>query len=103
MTSGAGVGDHTTSFLDRGCTGLSVEPRRELPIVCSRYAGTRQIWSFQGIGCQPTRPWVFSHQKTLFPYAYATKTQPAHEEFPLDWTPPPARNGLHRAVFVASR
>jgi hypothetical protein len=52
-------------------------------------------------GCRPTRAWLFHRLKSLFPYVYAPRTQPAHEEFPLDWTAPPP--GLARAVFVASR
>jgi hypothetical protein len=59
--------------------------------------------SFQGMGCRPTRPWIFNHLKRLFAHVYATKTQPAHEEFPLDWTTAPPGGGFHRAVFVASR
>jgi SAM-dependent methyltransferase len=182
---GAGVGDHTTFFLDRGCTVLSVEPRAEncqlftaamqahaktgysrvararlvqcdvgsmdryitetFDIVCAygllyhlaepqaaleamaRRCGDLLLLetcvsfganeainpepepqssasqSFQGMGCRPTRPWVFSQLTGLFAYVYATKTQPAHEEFPLDWTTPPPGGGLRRAVFVASR
>lgn len=182
---GAGVGDHTTFFLDRGCTVLSVEPRAEnchlfsaamqaqtqmgyakaararlvqcdvgsmdryitdtfdivyaygllyhvadpqaaleamsrrcgdllLLETCVSFGANEAInpepepqsaasQSFQGMGCRPTRPWVFNRLKELFAHAYATKTQPAHEEFPLDWTAPPPRGVLHRAVFVASR
>ena len=55
-------------------------------------------------GCRPTRAWVFSRLKELFPYAYATTTQPNHEEFPLDWKAPDlSPTLLHRAVFVGSR
>jgi hypothetical protein len=55
------------------------------------------------MGCRPTRPWVFNRLKRLFAHVYATKTQPAHEEFPLDWTVTPPKGVFHRAVFVASR
>lgn len=34
---------------------------------------------------------------------YAPLTQPAHEEFPLDWTAPRQPGTLSRAVFIASR
>lgn len=53
-----------------------------------------------GIGCRPTRPWVFSELKKHYPFVYVTKTQPNHDEFPSDWTV--VSTGLHRAVFVAS-
>src|SRR5882762_5851252 len=36
---GAGIGDHTTFFLDRGCSVLSVEPRLEN---CELYAAAMQ-------------------------------------------------------------
>ena len=58
-----------------------------------------------GMGCRPTRPWVFNSLKRLFSHVYITRTQPWHEEFPIDWRgAPPANNtGLYRSVFVASR
>lgn len=182
---GAGVGDHTTFFLDRNCRVVSVEPRQEN---CDLFAATmakhRKLGygkaenctlvqgdvesiaqnaggsfdivycygllyhvenpgavldalaqrcgdlllletrvsggsgeeihpvaedkaslsnTFHGMGCQPTRPWIFSRLKSLFGHAYVPRTQPAHEEFPLDWTIAfPAEQPV-RAVFVASR
>ncbi len=64
-----------------------------------------QAWS--GLGCRPTRPWVFSRLRDNFEFVYVTGTQPWHEEFPLDWSPAAATerpaNQLSRAVFVASR
>lgn len=67
-----------------------------------------------GRGCRPTRLWVMARLRERFPFVYAPRTQPAHEEFPLDWSRGPeavdiARKGhatgnlLTRAVFVASR
>lgn len=58
-----------------------------------------------GMGCRPTRPWVFSSLKRHFAHVYITRTQPWHEEFPIDWLGPPPVNttGLYRSVFVASR
>jgi len=181
---GAGIGDHTTFFLDRGCTVLSVEPRLEN---CNLFAAAMQerfrlgygkttqcrlirgdiaymdasfedkfeivycygllyhladpdvalaalarrctdlllletcvsfgdeeavnpvgeqqgdpSQAFHGTGCRPTRPWLFNRLKALFPHVYAPLTQPAHEEFPLDWTASPPK-GLTRAVFIAAR
>ena len=56
-----------------------------------------------GMGCRPTRPWVFARLRERFAYVYATRTQPNHEEFPLDWSDASAhRAPLSRAVFVAS-
>lgn len=59
--------------------------------------------AFEGIGCRPTRPWIFNNLKKLFPYVYVPTTQPAHNEFPLDWRATPTPNSYHRAVFIASR
>jgi len=59
--------------------------------------------SVSGIGCRPTRPWLFARLSALFPYVYATRTQPAHEDFPLDWTGQPSALREARAVFIASR
>lgn len=61
--------------------------------------------ALQGTGCRPTRPWIFKSLKNLFPFVYLTRTQPWHEEFPVDWTNPAEKNeaGLSRSVFVASR
>lgn len=54
-------------------------------------------------GCRPTRQWVLNTLKLRYEYVYATRTQPRHPEFPIDWmAPPPFPNRLTRAVFVAS-
>ncbi|MBL8672248.1 MAG: methyltransferase domain-containing protein [Alphaproteobacteria bacterium] len=57
-----------------------------------------------GRGCRPTRAWVRARLRESFPFVYLPRAQPAHEEFPGDWTAAdsdPQR--LKRAVFVASR
>lgn len=54
-------------------------------------------------GCRPTRPWVQRRLAKHFDYAYATTTQPWHDEFPLRWGAEYSPTGLTRAVFVASR
>jgi ubiquinone/menaquinone biosynthesis C-methylase UbiE len=59
--------------------------------------------SFRGGGCRPTRPWIMKKLKALFAYVYVPRTQPAHEEFPLDWTGEQPSDRLTRATFVASR
>jgi hypothetical protein len=60
--------------------------------------------SYIGIGCRPTRIWIFKELKKLFEYVYLPVTQPCHEEFPLDWTVPEKHKAkLQRAIFIASR
>lgn len=181
---GAGVGDHTTFFLDRGCTVTSIEPRIEnyrlfqdsmnslaragydqvahhrlvlgaidslgtmvdgtydvvycygllyhlanpdaaLRLIAARCADILLLetcvsfgdheavnnlpeviadptQSVSGIGCRPTRPWISNRLKELFSFVYVPRSQPAHEEFPIDWTNP-SSHGLARAVFIATR
>jgi SAM-dependent methyltransferase len=59
--------------------------------------------AFSGHGCRPTRAWVFSRLKRLFPHVYVPRTQPAHEEFPLDWTIAAPAASYTRAIFIAAR
>jgi len=182
---GAGIGDHTTFFLDHGCTVTSVEPRLENCQLYTALMQRRQAEGYQpasrcriiradalsfenvlkesfdvvycygllyhtddpeavlsaiarkcrnlllletcvsygneeaihrvperaevpsqavfGVGCRPTRPWLFKQLSLLFPHVYLPITQPAHEEFPLDWNGPPVAGREARAVFIASR
>ncbi len=172
---GAGVGDHSTFYLDRGCSVLITEGRYDnLAQLQKRYANdhnarvkfldidmpfnlteTFQVVHFygllyhlknpaeaikqvaihadgililetcvsngddqqinpvkenelditqalHGVGCRPTRSWIWDQLKSNFPFVYATVTQPAHEEFPLEWDTVIDSNILSRAVFIAS-
>lgn len=38
--------------------------------------------AMRGFGCRPTRPWIFSNLKRLFPFVYVTKTQPGMRNSP---------------------
>jgi hypothetical protein len=62
--------------------------------------------AINGVGCRPTRSWIFRTLKQFFPFVYLTKTQPWHEEFPIDWNQPSEKNNegkLNRSVFVAAK
>lgn len=61
-----------------------------------------QTQAFSRIGSRPTRQLIWEYLRNLFPYVYMPKTQPAHEEFPLNWEAPDLSN-LTRSVFIASR
>lgn len=171
---GAGIGDHTSFFLDRGCRVVPAEPRGDnLALLRKRYPGLRieqldlddpgddirdrfeivycygtlyhlqrpaeaiafmskhcsgmllletcvsrgdteeinlvseleedQSQSIHGMGCRPTRPWVFNRLKEQFSYVYMPTTQPWHEEFPLRWDIAASPGVLTRSVFIASR
>ncbi len=58
-----------------------------------------------GKGCRPTRAWVWEALKRRFAHVYTVRTQPAHREFPVDWTDSGRANdaALTRCVFIASR
>jgi SAM-dependent methyltransferase len=60
--------------------------------------------AFSGTGNRPTREWIFKRLQGLFENVYVPKTQPNHEEFPIDWSAPDKhKNEIQRAVFIASR
>ncbi|MEE3715451.1 class I SAM-dependent methyltransferase [Tumidithrix elongata RA019] len=171
---GAGIGDHTTYFLDRGCSVLCTEAREDnLEILRTRYPYIRVeqldldnphpltdkpldvVYSYgllyhlkkpakaiefmarncsqillletcvsqendesiiiteeeienptqgiYGIGCHPSRKWVYQQLKKYFDFVYLPTTQPNHPEFPIDWATMPDEKTLTRAVFIASR
>jgi len=173
LETGAGVGDHTSFFLDRGCRVTITEPRVEnLAALRRRYPAEEVValdldsptanfgrtfdvvycygtlyhlsrpaialeymarqcagvllletcvsrgdalaenvvaepagvpsQAYSGYGCRPTRAWIFAELRRHFQHVYLPLTQPAHPEFPLNWS---AVDGgsLTRAVFVASR
>jgi len=59
--------------------------------------------AFGGMGCRPSRPWVWDELRKLYPHVYVPRTQPNHEEFPTDWNAPQEHAAsLQRAIFVAS-
>jgi hypothetical protein len=59
--------------------------------------------AISGMGCRPTRRWVYNHLNKYFEFVYLPITQPDHEEFPIDWTSRPSKQILTRSVFIASR
>lgn len=65
--------------------------------------GSDYTQSVTNVGCRPTRKWLFEELKKYFPYVYQTRTQPDHEEFPIDWTSIGEDHGLVRIVTVSSR
>jgi hypothetical protein len=65
---------------------------------------TNPTQAYSGIGCRPTRIWIFKELQKLFKYVYLPTTQPWHDEFPLDWSSPGTHKAsLARAIFVGSR
>lgn len=58
--------------------------------------------SLSGMGCRPSRYWVYHHLQKYFSHVYTCYKQPQHPEFPIDWLAVPPASGLTRSVFVAS-
>jgi len=96
-------------FLGQSCSGMmfletcvSFGSSSEINLVNERQSDPTQ--AFSGKGCRPTRRWIFETLQQLFTHVYIPKTQPNHEEFPLDWANPAKHHSiLSRAVFIASR
>jgi hypothetical protein len=83
-------------------TLVSFGEREERNIVREPQSDPTQAYS--GIGCRPTRAWVFNKLQGLFEYVYLPKTQPNHEDFPIDWNPPDEQQAEPKsAIFIASR
>jgi hypothetical protein len=104
-----GSPEETLTYLSQVCTRMlfletcvSFGDQQEINITKEDKDNLTQ--SYSGKGCRPTRVWLFEKLRELFEYVYVPKTQPNHEEFPLDWTNPAKHgNRLSRAVFIASR
>ncbi len=59
--------------------------------------------AYSGTGCRPTRTWLFNKLQKVFKYVYLPKTQPCHQQFPLDWTAPEKHTAsVQRAIFIGS-
>ena len=61
--------------------------------------------AISGKGCRPSRLWIENILKENFDFVYYPKTQPDHEEFPIDWNTnyENSRSKLIRSVFIASK
>ena len=82
-------------------TCVSFGETKELNLIAEKQSDPTQ--AYFGTGCRPTRSWLFAELQDLFEHVYLPKTQPCHEEFPLDWTAPQQHEApLQRAIFVAS-
>ncbi|MDF1809333.1 MAG: class I SAM-dependent methyltransferase [Phycisphaerales bacterium] len=73
---------------------LAINPHKEI----QSQAGS----AYTGLGCRPTRTWVYEQLKERFEFVYLPTTQPSHIEFPTDWTQA-SYPAATRAIFIASR
>lgn len=100
--------ERALAFLASHCGGMlfletRVSPGEEDAINQVGEKKDRPTEAFSGVGCRPTRPWLFGQLRRHFAYVYIPKTQPNHEEFPVDWTRPAPPSRSIRAIFIASR
>jgi len=104
--------DEALRFMAAHCSGMlllelcvSFGDNVAVNVVAEEQSNPSQAWT--GSGCRPTRPWVILQLERLFEHVYVPRSQPRHEEFPVDWSPAAAAawtpGRLSRAVFVASR
>jgi SAM-dependent methyltransferase len=80
-----------------------VSARRSEEVYPARELARDFTQSIRGLGCRPTRQWLFKTLGRFFAFVYQTRTQPDHPEFPLDWAMASDEHGLIRVVLVASR
>ena len=100
--------EHVLDRLAAACRGLLVLETKVAPgseHSCSVVSEDRRFSSMgvHGVGCRPTRTWVFAALADRFEHVYVPLTQPCHEEFPTDWRTAVDPALPWRAVFVASR
>ncbi len=57
--------------------------------------------AMRGVGCRPSRDWIFNSLKKLYPYVYLPITQPNHDQFPTSW--PHKCKSNCRSIFIASK
>jgi len=95
-------------FIGKLCGGLLL---LETVVSSSEEADIRQVkelkinptQSYFGLGSRPTRTWLFRELKRHFAYVYIPRTQPNHEQFPIDWSSHQSHSRLARAIFIGSR
>jgi SAM-dependent methyltransferase len=58
--------------------------------------------AYSGWGSRPTRAWVLNALRRFWGHGYISITQPAHPDFPTDWSAPTTALNT-RAIFVGSR
>jgi len=58
--------------------------------------------AFNGIGCRPSRQWIYAELKKYFQHVFVPRTQPDYDDFVIDWTPGISYSHALRAIFVAT-
>jgi len=58
--------------------------------------------AFDGVGCRPSREWLYKELKKYFKYVLVPFTQPDYEDFVTNWTPGLRYSHALRAIFMAT-
>ncbi|MBW2738817.1 MAG: methyltransferase domain-containing protein, partial [Deltaproteobacteria bacterium] len=86
------------------CLQTCVSPKNDLSINPVDEDTSNASQALDGVGCRPTRPWLYRKLKKMYRHVYLPITQPDHPQFLTDWeaaeSKPP--NGLYCSVFIAS-
>lgn len=101
--------EEALEFLSKQCsrmlfleTCVSFGEDKQINLVAENAKSPTQ--SFSATGCRPTRRMLFERLKELFEHVYIPRTQPNHEEFPVNWAAPEEHHhNLSRAIFIATR
>ena len=73
----------------------------EAVVYAAKEEKTVATQALNGMGCRPTRSWLMRELRKHFDHVYVPVTQPAHPEFPTDWSKA-APDERSRAIFVAA-
>jgi 2-polyprenyl-3-methyl-5-hydroxy-6-metoxy-1,4-benzoquinol methylase len=74
--------------------------RTEIDFVPESTDDTAQ--AFNGIGCRPSREWVYNELKKYFKYVFIPRTQPDYMDFVIDWTPETVYHHAKRFIIVGT-
>lgn len=96
------------AFLSDCCSDLllvssQVKGNDEIGLNEIAESSERLSQSYHGGGTRFTRRWLHAELQRHFPYVYTPRTQPAHVQFPCDWSVADGQKQLVRAIFIASR
>ncbi len=100
---GTGIASMAAACDDLLLLESCVSARRSVEYLAANELMEDFTQSIRGVGCRPTRQWLFRSLSRYFEFVYQTRTQPNHPEFPLDWSAISDGQNLIRVVLVASR
>jgi SAM-dependent methyltransferase len=58
--------------------------------------------AFNGIGCRPSREWIYNELRKYFKYVLIPRTQPNYIDFIIDWRPEHMHHHTQRFIIVGT-